>query len=211
MSDADRARRRYQGTPKPASETDEGKERAKAYRLALGGFVDAFAKVETAMYLALRWHTKTTTTVAKAVFSGTRVETAASFLKRLAEIGSIDAAEWAELEPILGQLHKINGTRNIILHHGAEGVEEGRAFVTDALRALTEDRMKVVPISPEILDAMGFDCRKIFLHLVTRHLGRPPLRGYHAELDEVLHAAWRYIPVPPRQSPEAGKSRTPRT
>jgi hypothetical protein len=191
--------RRFRNLPKRAADTEEGKARAREYRLALGTFVDAFAKVESGMFYVLLWQTKTKVPVGKAIFSGTRVETASSFLRRLADVGDMDAAEWEQLEPVLTQLHIINDVRNTLLHHVTQGVEDGRALVTDALRALTVDRIRVYPISPAILEAMTRDCRKIFLHLVTRHSGRPALRGKHPELDEVLRDAWRYIP--PRPTP----------
>ena len=179
-------------------------ERARVYRLALGEFVNFFAKIESAMFYVLLWHTKTKAPIGKAIFSGTRVETASGFLRRLADVGSIEAAEWAKLEPAIAQLHTINEVRNTLLHHVTQGVEEGRAFVTDALRALTIERMRVYPISPGILDAMAYDCRKIFLHLIVRHSGRPALRGKHPELDEILRGRMAVYTASARAHPSNG-------
>jgi hypothetical protein len=194
------------------AETEEGKARAREYRLALGTFIDTFAKVEQAMFFVLTWRTKTKTQVARAVFSGARTDTASGFLRRLADVGSIDTAEWDKLEPVLNQLRIINDLRNTLLHNTTTGVESGRGFVTDAIRALNQDRMRVFPISPAILDTMTHDCRKIFLHLIVQHAGRPVvLLGKHPELDEILRAAWRYIP--PQQAPirpKESKSRSRR-
>src|SRR2546427_4943255 len=137
MSDSESGsglRRFYDKMPIDPSQTEEGQARAQEYRLALGTFVDAFAKVESGMFYVLLWQTKTKTTVGKAIFSGTRVETASSFLRRLADVGSMDAEEWAQLEPVITQLHIINEVRNTLLHHVTQGVEEGRGLVTDALR-----------------------------------------------------------------------------
>jgi hypothetical protein len=118
-------------------------------------------------------------------------------LRRLASIGVITKTEWEQLEPITKQLKSISDVRNTVLHYGASNVAEGSGFVPDAIMALTADRAKVFPISPEILDDMAQDLGKIFLHLVTRHMGRPALRGKHPKLERVLNAAWRY--TPPRQ------------
>jgi len=55
---------------KPASQTEEGKEQLSEYYLALGQFIDSFARAERDMHLVLRWHTKTLDKVARVVFSG---------------------------------------------------------------------------------------------------------------------------------------------
>jgi hypothetical protein len=190
------AKRGFRTIPQPASQTDEGRERLRVYWLTLGEFIDNFAKVETATHLALRWYTRTQTVVAKAVFSGVRADAAVEYLRRLAEAAFINASEWTELEPVLNQLRAINAMRNRILHEGAEAIAEGRGFTTNALRALTEQRITAFPISPEILAAMTRDLRKIFIHLAVRHSGRV-LRGAHPELDEILRASWQYKPPQP--------------
>jgi hypothetical protein len=198
-SERARTKRLFYGPKKAASQTRDGQRQLRAYQSALGAFVDAFAAIEDAMFYVLIWHTKTRHDVAKAIFSGTRVETAASFLRRLAEVGSMDEAEWKQLEPVIAQLHLINAVRNMVLHHGAQGIAEGRALTVDALRALTVEKIKIYPVDPETLGAMTADCHKIFVHLMTRHRGARPWRvGVHADLDQVLADAWRY--KPPLQS-----------
>ncbi len=195
--------------PIPASQTGKGQKRLHAYRLELGTFVDAFAKVETAMHLSLRWYTKSSAATARAVFSGVRTSEATGFLKRLAEVGEIDAVDWALLQPIVEQLGKINTVRNQLLHLGASGIAEGAGHVTNSLRALTEDRVEKIPMNPDILRAMSLDLRKIYLHLLVSHMGRPRLAGKHAELEATLSGPWLYIPEQPRQKPKAGRG--PRT
>jgi hypothetical protein len=200
----------YADSPKPAAETDEGKARLRSYRLALGEFVDAFAKAEIFLHFVLRWYTKTTTATARAVFSGARIDVTRGFLKRLADAGIINAEDWAELSPIIDQLRVISEKRNEILHYGAEDVAEGCAYVTNALLALTEDRTTSFPISPEILDHMTYDLRKILIHLVRRHMGRPEPRGQHDEMDAILRAAWRYKPPQQSQNRSRQVGKTPR-
>jgi hypothetical protein len=200
-------RRFYDKMPKPASATEEGRARARDYYLALGSFITSFAQVEAAMFYALAWHAKTQRPVATAIFSGTRIDQAASFMRRLAEVNQIDAAEWALLEPVLQQVRLINEIRNAILHYGAKGIYEGRALVADALRALTPEKTKTYLISPEILADLNYDCQKIYRHLIVRHSGRAPLRGEHPALEGVLASAWRYTPAQQAPTrPRADKS-----
>jgi hypothetical protein len=212
MSDTPKRRLRdfYDKMPIDPAQTEEGKARLQEYRLALGTFVEAFAQVEAAIFYALSYHAKTRHPIAKALFSGTRVETAAGFLRRLADADLIEAAEWQQLEPVLAQLHHVNDIRNAILHYGAQGIAAGRrAFVADGLRALTVEKMRVFPISADILADLTYDCHKIYRHLIVRHSGRPALIGKHPELEAVLEGAWRYIP--PRQAsnrPKESKNRS---
>jgi hypothetical protein len=116
-------------------------------------------------------------------------------------VGIIQADEWAALMPIVDQLKLITGRRNDILHHGATDVAQGGGLVTNEALALTTERIQSFPISPEILDDMTADLRKINAHFLTRHLGRPALRGEHPALDAVLTASWRY------KQPEQAESR----
>src|SRR5580693_150163 len=187
--------RRYQV---PAAETEEGKGRVAEYHAALGRFVDRFAEVENALPFVLRHYAKLPTATARALLSGVRVDQMKGLLNRLAEVGLLPTAEWADLEPTLQQLGVINGRRNDILHHGAESVAEGRAFVTNALMAHTEERITSFTISPEILDDMTADLRKIMIHLLTRHAGRPEMKA-QANRDwvaSVLRQPWRYKQQP---------------
>jgi hypothetical protein len=203
-----RSRIRLRNIPIPASQTDEGKARLNDYWLALGEFVDSFARAEHDIHLVLRWHTKTLDKVARAVFSGVRIDAACSFLRRLADIEFIDSTEWAELEPVLTQLKTINDARNLILHHGAEQVAEGKGVATNRKIALTEEAAKTIPLSPGIIRSMSSDIHKIRIHLRIRHMGRP-LRGSHPQIDELLHGAWRYQPPAPPKTTKADKGRSP--
>jgi hypothetical protein len=202
----------YPNMPKPAAETDAGQERLRAYYLALGEFADAFAWTELLMHFVLRWHTKTTALVSRAVFSGVRTDQTTGYLRRLAEAGLIEPAEWADLLPVIEQLKLINDCRNAILHHGAADVALGRGYVSNQALALTIGRIKSFPISPEILGDMTSDLRKINAHFLTRHMGRSELRGEHSDLDAVLAASWRYKPPSQQKlrNKTAAKSQPPR-
>jgi hypothetical protein len=102
----------------------------------------------------------------------------------------------------------INGRRNNILHYGAISIAEGFGIVTNANIAHIQERVTRFQISPKILDDMTADLRKIMIHLYTRHAGRPPLRGAHAEIDATLRASWRYTqqPSPPAESGKLARS-----
>jgi hypothetical protein len=127
-------------------------------------------------------------------------------LKRLADAGAMERADWDDLAPTLDQLNFINSLRNDILHHGANWVAEGRGTVTNAMMALTEERITSFAISPAILDDMTADLRKIILHMLVRHAGRPaPKAPYNRQwIDSVLREPWRYTQPP---SPPPKKNR----
>jgi hypothetical protein len=190
----------------PASETEHGKERLRVYYEALGRFVDMFSQIEMTARIVLRHYTKMTTAAANALLSGVRVDEIKNRFQRLYEAGIISEVDWNDAKPLFQHLGEINGRRNGILHYGAISVAEGLGRVTNANIAHTPQRIAEFPISPEILDDMTADLRKIMLHLLTRHAGRPALRGVHPELDAILRASWRYTqqPSPP---PRFGKLR----
>jgi hypothetical protein len=177
---------------------DPGHERLRAYRLALGEFVDLFSKVESFVRLCLRQYTKTPRSVANAVFSGVRVDTAINLLRRLRETEQIDNDKWKDLSDVISQIKIITDRRNDILHHGAQGVEDGIGRVTNALFAHIEERIVEFPISAEILEDMTSDLRKIMIHLYNQHLGRLkwPLSSDHERAREILREPWRYKPLP---------------
>jgi len=183
----------------PASATEEGQKRLQAYYEALGRFVDMFSRIETAVTLTLWAYAGTAPAIAKTILPGVRIDVGSKFIKELAKSTGAAPAARADLECVFQQLGIINGARNDLLHFGATSVAEGRAIVSNALKAKEEPRE--FPISPEALDDMTSDLRKIAAHLNYRHLGRPwpkaPLN--RLALDDVLSAAWRYKhPVTPK-------------
>jgi hypothetical protein len=201
-------RAKLRNIPIPAAATDEGKARLNDYWLALGEFIDNFAGAERTMHRVLRWHTKTLDKVARSVFSGVRIDTARGYLRRLADAGMIEAAEWTEMAPVLAQLQVINDVRNLILHYGSHGVAEGKGFATNAEIAHTDATIKATRISPGIIRAMSADVHKIRIHLMVCHMGRT-LRGSHPQIETTLHSTWRYIPPPLPKKVAEGKSPKP--
>jgi len=160
------------------------------YYEALGRFVDAFADVETAITLVLWHYAATPHEIARAVFSGVRVDAAIQFIRRLSNV--IEIPRWDELDGVLAQLATINSVRNDLLHYGAKGSADGTLTVTNWFRALTTDRVKSYPISPQILLDMTADLQKIILHLQTGHTGRHWLLPTAKMM--ILREPWRYKP-----------------
>jgi hypothetical protein len=180
----------------PAHETEEGKKRLDAYYLALGRFAHRFSLVELAVHIVLSHYASLPMTASRALLSGVRIDETRSRLSRLHEVQLISDADWADIEPIFAQLALINKCRNEIFHHGGSFIAEGRGIVTNATTALTEERITGFEISPDILDDMTGDLRKILIRLHVRHMGRPPLRGKHPEMEDGLRGPWRYTQQP---------------
>jgi hypothetical protein len=141
--------------------TDAQRRRNEAtYHLALGRFVDAFARLETLLRMVLFRYARTPGQIGPAVFSGARTAVIQGYLRRLAEVNAIGPEQWAVLEPVVRQLTIIADKRNDILHYGGQAVGTGQGFVTNAMTALTESRKTVFPISAPILTHMTFDAKR---------------------------------------------------
>lgn len=185
----------------PAAETKEGKERLQAYYVSLGRFVDMFSRVETAITLTLWHYAKTDAPIAKVIFSGTKIEVGAGYIKQLAEATGVPQTDRDDLEYVLQQATIINGVRNHVLHYGAQSVAEGNAIVSNALKAKGEPTW--FPLSPDILDWMTGDLSKIAAHLNYKHL-KQRLPGRAQDRDEIarlLRIPWQYKHPAPPQGP----------
>lgn len=193
----------------PAALTKDGQDRLRAYYEALGKFVDMFAQAEDAIARTLWHYAQTKPEIAKVVFSGVRANTSTKLAKQVAEATDVDARTREKLEHTLQQLTIISGARDIILHYGATFIAEGRGRVSNALRAKGEPQE--FPISPTILKEMTDDLLKIIFRLNYEHLGRPRPRGAlgQAQLDELLHAPWRYKHPSQPTADQAAKARKP--
>jgi len=178
----------------PAAATPEGQERLRAYYEALGRFAAMYAQVEAAVQRALWFYAKTPETIARCIFSGTRVNTGGNFIRRICEAAGADDATKGELKEAFAQLAAITTIRDHVFHYGAESVAEGSGVVTNALVAHTPSKIQTFPISPGILDNMTADLLKIATLLLSRHAGRPPLRGAlnQAAVDATLREPWKY-------------------
>lgn len=177
---------------KPAAETEEGRQRLSVYYLALGRFAHRFALAEQGVHFVLRHYAGMTTSVARALLSGVRVRDTKSKLSRLHEIGAIPDDKWLDLKILFDRLSIINSARDDIFHYGAINIAEDDGIVTNEIMALGEDRITAFKISVEALDNMTADLRKILVHFHLSHMGKPPLKGLHPMLNEILRASWQY-------------------
>lgn len=168
------------------------KEEEAAYFQALGLFVHRFSGVEAYLQKLLATLVGVSPDTAKAIFSGVRVDNAASYIKRLfvARNETIDP----QLERALTQLGHINGLRNHIIHYGATFKGGLPAMVSNARVAHAPSSLYEFPISSRILDDLNTDLETIILILFAM-LSKPNMtpRNYEIGFDEVFLRAWRYI------------------
>ncbi|MEJ0075357.1 MAG: hypothetical protein WDO17_07895 [Alphaproteobacteria bacterium] len=95
-----------------AENTDEGKERIRAYYEALGRFVDTFARVESVVTQTLWKYANTPSKIGKVIFSGARIENGSQYIKQLAEATGAPQESRDDLENALQQLGIISRVRN---------------------------------------------------------------------------------------------------
>jgi hypothetical protein len=172
------------------------------YYRALGEFVEAFADVEGELFLYLYTLVGVDYNMARAVFSGVRVQEAVSFIRRIMEIRPSKIPEG--LDEVLAQILIINDTRNLILHHSVSGrYSKGQLIrtISNIDRALTARRAKELPISEKILSDMTDDLFHIKTFLfheaaLLMELLPPETRARIERLGPVPVGAWLYKPAP---------------
>jgi len=182
------------GYKPPAAETEEGKARLQEHWTALGKFIDRFTKAEIAVALTLWHYAKMKHDFARIAFGGTNLETACGMIKKLAAASERSKETQEDLTFLLDHLGVIRGARNDILHYGAIDIAEGNASVTNAIKAITQDRIYYFPISAKILENMSADLRKIIVRLTIDHMGRrrPSERTIETMFSETMRNTWRY-------------------
>jgi hypothetical protein len=188
------------------------------YYRALGEFVEAFADVEGDLFLYLYNLVGVDYNMARAVFSGVRIQETVSFIRRIIEIRPSKIPDG--LDEVLAQLLTINDTRNLILHHSVSGrYSKGHLVrsISNIDRALTPGRIKEIPISDKILNSMTVDLLhiKTFLtHEASLLMLPPEARVKIEQLGPVPVGAWLYTPAPQsktekRAPPKRRAKRTP--
>jgi hypothetical protein len=177
------------------------------YWQALGQFVSAFSTVEVAMQIALRRLAHVRDPIGAALFSGTRTEAAAQYIRRIAEAEKWNERRKGEIESVFGQLRLINEVRNDLLHYGTRFEGAGRFSVSTATVAHTKNRVRKTTVSPAILEEMAGDLEKIEIHMLV--LSRRRGERVHPTLQTILRASWQYKPPPARQprSDESSRSK----
>lgn len=180
-------------------------EKYDAYWKALGKFIHEFARIEAALQLLLWRLSKMDPKLAKAVFSGTRIDGASQFIRRLLEVRPIDKKKEAVLLDMLTQLKIINDVRNLIVHHGAKVQEGDLWLVTNKHTAHAARSLQEMQISVKMLNAMTSDLSRIGLNLTLLSTPRQPATLF-SRYARLLTGAWLYKPSP-RSGQASGKNR----
>jgi hypothetical protein len=177
----------------PPSETEEGKQRLHDYYLSLGQFIDKFSDVEVAVTLTLRRYAGTSEAASKILFERVGLESAVKFISQLVRASAQSADIIADLASAFQQLDYIRIMRNYILHNGARQIAEGTGFVSNSVKAKSEETR--YPVSPDLLDRMRYDLITITFRLNYNHLGRPyPQAATNiALLVDRLNVGWQYV------------------
>lgn len=168
----------------------------RKYLLALGQFIDQFAKNEAMVHLLLQTLCKVRPKIAAAVFSGARIDGAMSFIKRIMEVENPGKAKREEIDDLLPRLREIAALRNDIVHYGSRVYGDQR-IVTNEFLAHTDTRVRKIQVSPQMLRDATYDLNKINIHLVFNVLRGPRTPGTEPFLT-ILNSPWRY--KPPKQA-----------
>jgi hypothetical protein len=165
-------------------------ERAKAgkYLRALGWFVTFFAVIENSVHKTLWKFVGVNPTIAACIFSGTRIDGAISYLKRIAEATNWPKDHKTLLDHIALQLGEITQLRNDLLHYGTTGETPDALFVTNEKFAHIKSRIRETKISTAILTDVTSDLLAILFQLAE-------LAGEHD---------WHKYPGPMKEAADLG-------
>lgn len=185
------------------------KETRAEYFAALGEFIHAFAYAEASLQYALWREAGVSSMVARAVFSGVRIDQGKDLINRL--IDATGRKRPPEIAAAFAQLTELTKARNDLVHYGA-AFQAGGIEVSNEISAHTPDRLRVRPISKAILEAMTADTRRISamigLHSSMRGAKPADRAGFSDDLAFLASQAWQYKPSqqPPPQQPRRDKS-----
>ena len=168
------------------------------YFIELGRFVHQFSALENLMQIFLTLQTGVGMDVARACFSGVKMDLAKSYIKRTREAQGVP--ESALLERVFAQITILTAARNDILHHGAnfESIESADGFVTNKSFAMP-GREYTFPVSPDILRDLSSDVNAVkngIFALMVKSVkleGAPPPE-FMETFERSALAPWRYTP-----------------
>ncbi|MCG9915441.1 MAG: hypothetical protein MH112_03655 [Phenylobacterium sp.] len=138
-----------------SAKNEKVRRETAVYHQALGEMIERFSRVEGQLQRVLWRETSTPPEVAKAIFSGVRIDQARDLIRRTREARG--APESKLLARMFTQLGILNQARNDIVHFGAWGDPELGRVVTNRRLAHIPERVRVLPISAEILRNMSHD------------------------------------------------------
>jgi hypothetical protein len=175
------------------------------YLIALGLFVENFARCEGMLIMLLSRLTGVTDMTSRAVFSGVRSDTARSHIRRILQARQEDEPE--ALKRALDHVGVITGIRNDLMHYGANMIE-GEMIISNEFIAMPGAGRKT-PISANILTCLSQDLMTASAALAHFHFG---YHGIPLEAMDHWHKlaqrAWLY--KPPRPSGNHQKPRAQR-
>src|SRR6266705_1053118 len=104
------------------------------------------------LLFALKTYSKVSWPVARAIFSGVRVEQSMGFINRICD--AFDPGdEWRkELEDVFTQLRAINEIRNSLLHYGSATLSDRGRITTNIRIAHVPTRIREYAVSLDILN-----------------------------------------------------------
>lgn len=172
------------------------------YWMTLGRFIQEFSQLETFIQVFLMIETKVDQTVAKAIFSGVRIDQGKSYIKRTRQ--ALGKPDDKALNHIFEQITVITKARNEILHNGASfEKDEEEGIVSNAFRAMPGSEYSF-PVSAEILDDLIGDIIRIqtaLINFMAEGTGIP--EEIMDKSSEAALSPWFY------KSPERSQNRPP--
>ncbi len=184
--------------------TKAEKAEGDKYLRAVGWFVTIFAVVERVSYETLQHFSGTSPTIAACLFSGTRIDAAMNYLKRIAE-----ATDWLDgktklFEHIKSQLGEITQLRNDLLHYGAKGETPDTLIISNEHSAHIKSRIRETKISAKILDDAATDLLAImfFLHELSDKINWHSTNSPMSEAAKLGVIPGAFAKVPWRYKPE---------
>jgi hypothetical protein len=192
-------------------------EQSNNYWRALGELIDVFSKIESEMQALIWQETKVPADMAKAIFSGFRIDQAKDLINRAREANGRPEDE--RLRRAFAQLTLITKARNDIVHYGAKF--DGQAFsVSNEIAAHVPNRHRKFEVSPTVLHAMITDLWTINCALGAYKFwlaiqeygpdGMPNVVRAIPVLQEYADEPWQYKPPPERQPKKRPPPRSPK-
>lgn len=163
---------------------------------ALGRFIETFALLEGCMFILLQQRTGVTVEIARAIFSGTRIDAAMNTIRRMNEASSGERID-PYLEEAFLKVAELLSARNDIVHLGPLFGDDYERFVTNGLKALTPKKIKHQIFSSETLQMMTHDAYKAATHILAS-LNDVRLKEIPPYMKQVLEREWLYKKLSPQ-------------
>lgn len=175
---------------------------------SLGEFLTTFSQTERLLRQLLAKLAGVKPKIAIALFSGTRVDAATSYINRLLVAINADRKTRAELQRLFTHLGKITQIRNDILHYGGLRYKSNIFLASNYAVALTDAQARVTFLTAKSLSEMNADLVQINQHLavhITKLIfARPVLKGFPRR------KPWLYKPLQLSAGQKRRRSKPPK-